>query len=130
MFDQHKERAAFFVVYIREAHASDGWVSRANERQGISIPEPTTHDARAALARETCSKLKIRLPCLVDGMDDRVNKAYGGWPDRLCVIDIDGRIAVIGGPGPRGFMPSVAEARQWLERFAAGKRADGGQQQP
>lgn len=113
----------FFLVYIREAHPSDGWAMKQNEQQGINIKDPKTLDERAQVAATACSLLKIKLPCLVDTMDDTANKAYGAWPDRLYIVDRDGKIAVAGGPGPGGFPPSVAAARAWLEQHAgAGRR--------
>ena len=42
--------------------------------------------------------------------DDAVERAYTGWPDRLYVIDRDGRIAHKSGPGPYGFKPEDVEA--------------------
>jgi len=41
----------------------------------------------------------------VDGIDNAVASAYGGWPDRLYLISPDGRIAFEGGEGPFGFKP-------------------------
>jgi hypothetical protein len=109
-------------VYIREAHPSDGWVVPHNERAGISITEPRDWIERANVAKMACSKLELTMPCVVDGMDDAVNKAYAAWPDRLYVVDKDGKIAVKGAPGPAGFAPSVREAEAWLEKnVAAGK---------
>ena len=35
---------------------------------------------------------------------------YGGWPDRLYLIDGGGRIAYQGGEGPFGFDPDALEA--------------------
>ena len=89
-----------------------------NERQGISVQDPKTYDERVKVATKACDVLKIRIPCLVDGMNDEANKAYAAWPDRLYVVDRDGKIAVAGGQGPRGFMPSVEAARAWLENNA------------
>jgi type I thyroxine 5'-deiodinase len=60
--------------------------------------------------------LKLSLPTVVDREDNRVNVAYAGWPDRLYVIGVDGRIAYKGGPGPAGFR--VGEVEQWLKRNA------------
>jgi len=109
----------FFVIYIKEAHPSDGWaMPDRNERQGISFKDPTTYDQRVKLAETACSVLKIKLPCLVDGMDNAVNRAYAAWPDRIYVVDINGKIAVAGGQGPRGFMPALGETQAWLEQDA------------
>ena len=56
------------------------------------------------------TKLGVELPAIVDEADDRVEQAYTGWPDRLYVIDIDGRIAYKSAAGPFGFKPSEVEA--------------------
>jgi len=39
-----------------------------------------------------------------------MEKDYAGWPDRLYVIDGDGKIAYKGAPGPRGFKPDEIPA--------------------
>jgi hypothetical protein len=91
-------------------------VAPANEREGISIKDPTTFDERLKLAHKACTALNIKIPCLVDTMDDTVNKAYAGWPDRVYVVGADGKIAVAGGQGPQGFAPAVRETRSWLEK--------------
>ncbi len=47
---------------------------------------------------------------LVDGMDDAVGRAYAAAPDRLYLIDLEGRVAYQGAPGPFGFSPAELEA--------------------
>ena len=57
------------------------------------------------------TKLELEeLPTLVDDVDDAVNAAYAAWPDRLYLVDVDGRIAYHGGRGPFGFAPDELEA--------------------
>ncbi len=51
----------------------------------------------------------MRMPMLVDGIDDRVGEAYSGFPDRLYLIDTDGKVAYKGGRGPFGFIPQELE---------------------
>lgn len=113
------------MIYIREAHPADGWVSPRNTKEGINIADPKSHEERSELAAKTCSLLKISLPCLVDSMNDTANKAYAAWPDRLCIVGKDGRIALMGEQGPKGFKPSVEAARQWLHDYAAATAAPG-----
>ena len=48
-------------------------------------------------------------------MDNAANHAYAAWPDRVYVIDTEGKVAVMGATGPAGFAPSVSAARAWLE---------------
>jgi type I thyroxine 5'-deiodinase len=54
--------------------------------------------------------LKIDLPAVVDGMDNHTERAYTAWPDRLVVIDKNGRVAYKSRPGPFGFQPGDMEA--------------------
>ncbi len=52
----------------------------------------------------------MRIPALIDGFDNRVEQAYTGWPDRLYLIDRDGRVAFKSAAGPFGFHPADLEA--------------------
>ena len=54
--------------------------------------------------------VKIRIPVVIDGMDDAVASAYGGWPDRLYLVGRGAKIAFQGGEGPFGFQPDQLEA--------------------
>ncbi|MCX7825255.1 MAG: hypothetical protein N2689_06820 [Verrucomicrobiae bacterium] len=77
LYEQYKAKAEFLMVYIQEAHPSDGWaMPDRNERRGISVKEPKSYGERVRVAEQACSALKIKLPCLVDGMDNAVSKAY------------------------------------------------------
>jgi hypothetical protein len=46
---------------------------------------------------------------LIDGVDNTVERAYTGWPDRLYVMGGDGRVVFKSGPGPFGFHPAPME---------------------
>jgi type I thyroxine 5'-deiodinase len=48
-------------------------------------------------------KLDIRIPAVLDGIDNPTERAYTAWPDRLYVIDTQGRVAFKSAPGPYGF---------------------------
>lgn len=118
LYKKYRHVAEFFVVYIREAHPRDGWAVPPNVHSGISIPDPRTYAERVKVAENACTALRISIPCLVDDMSDSVNKAYSAWPDRLYVIDSQGKLAVAGGHGPFGFAPSIGEASLWLKEKA------------
>ena len=45
----------------------------------------------------------------MDDPDNRVERAYTAWPDRLYVIDRDGRVAYKSAAGPFGFKPAAVE---------------------
>ncbi len=110
MYETYSEDVKFLMVYIREAHPTDGWQSKANEREGILIKQPTTFEARLDVAKQMCTKLDISIPGVIDEMDNKVNTAYSAAPDRLYLISTEGTIAYKGGPGPRGFVPAELEA--------------------
>ncbi|MCP9485491.1 MAG: hypothetical protein MSC30_06500 [Gaiellaceae bacterium MAG52_C11] len=106
LHERHGSEVAFFIVYIREAHPEDGWVLADNRRDNIALADPTSLEERAAAAEACVVRLRTRIPVLLDDVDDAVALAYGGWPDRLYLIDRDGRIAFQGGRGPDGFEPA------------------------
>jgi hypothetical protein len=110
MWERYRDRAEFLVVYIKEAHPEDGWVEQTNRRSGIRIVDPTQAEERASVAQTCALRMRIRMPVVVDGIDNRVASVYGGWPDRLYLIGRDGRVAFQGAQGPFGFKPADLEA--------------------
>jgi hypothetical protein len=100
------------AIYVREAHPTDGWRMSSNDEVGITIAQPHQESERVGVAQRCCESLKISMPLLVDEMDDRVGHAYSGMPDRLYLIDRQGRVAYKGGRGPFGF--KVGELEQSL----------------
>lgn len=108
MYREYRDRAAFYVIYILEAHASDLWQDVANVQANVLIRNPFTEKERMGVAGMCVRDLGLEIPALVDGMDNAVEAAYTGWPDRLYVIDIEGRIAYKSAAGPYGFRPDGA----------------------
>ena len=97
------------MVYIREAHPSDIWQMTSNVRDQVVYESPRNQSERADLAGVCVRNLGIELPALVDSFDNATDAAYSGWPDRLYVVDRDGRIAYKSNPGPFGFKPADME---------------------
>jgi hypothetical protein len=108
----------FLLVYVREAHPEDAWVLEENREQGIRVADPRSHEEREACAL----RLERRIPVLVDDLDDGVARAYGGWPERLYLVDRDGRIAYQGGRGPFEFFPH--ELEQAIERLLGARQPE------
>jgi hypothetical protein len=106
---RYGDEVAFYVVYIREAHPEDGWILQENRDEDIALRDPTSLAERADVADTCAARLALTLPVVVDGPDDAIARAYGGWPDRLYLVDRGGRIAYQGGPGPFGFLPEELE---------------------
>ncbi len=115
MYDEYKDRVQFLLIYISEAHPSDGRLGRKNQREGILIPKHLSYEDRVKVCSLAKSNLEIEMPALVDGMDNAVNIAYSAHPDRLYLVDTGGRIAVRGEKGPRGFRPSIENVEKWLK---------------
>jgi type I thyroxine 5'-deiodinase len=109
MYRRYGDRAAFFVVYIREAHPSDIWQMGVNVRENVVYQSPQNTEERIDLANVCVRNLGIEMPALVDNFDNSTDTAYSGWPDRLYVIDRDGTIAYKSAPGPFGFKPADME---------------------
>lgn len=107
--DRYKDRANFYLVYVREAHPSDGWWMQSNQKVGIDLKQPLDNLGRRKVA-ETCQQhLSINIPFLVDSIDDNVGSTYSGMPNRLYLVDTEGRIAFKNGRGPFGFHPRQLE---------------------
>lgn len=107
--ERYKNDAHFLMVYVREAHPTDGWKMAVNARANIAVLQPTTFDERTAVCTQFCQRLKPTMPVAVDQLDDAVGNAYSGMPARLYVIDRGGRIAFQSGRGPFGFKPAELE---------------------
>ena len=109
MYQAYRDRAAFYAVYIQEAHPSDIWQSRSNIRDNVVFRDPRSDDERAGVAQSCVRKLGIQFPALVDGIDNTVERLYKGWPDRLFLIDTSGKVTYKSDPGPFGFHPADLE---------------------
>ena len=75
----------------------------SNQREGIVHENPQVYDERVKLAGTCSANLGIEFPALVDRIENSTEIAYTGWPDRLYVIDKDGRVAFKSAAGPFGF---------------------------
>jgi hypothetical protein len=103
----------------------------------VIVEDPATLAEREDVARAFAEQFKVSLPILVDTIDNKVEQAYTAMPDRIYVIDADGKIAYKGGPGPSGFqaadVPPVLDRLLGLNlarqlNLPAGPLVDGGGQ--
>jgi len=109
LYELYGGRVRFLVIYIREAHAIDGWDMGSEHR----IRDPQSIQERRAVAGQCETTLQYGIHTCVDEMDDPVMTAYAAWPERLFLVDGDGVIAYAGGPGPFEFSP--AELKQAID---------------
>ena len=116
IYEQYHKDVQFLNIYIREAHPKDGWWlgnrftkklihAIFGTRASMEHNDPKTIEERRAVAGECETALQYGIRTYVDEMNDYVNKAYAGWPTRLYLIGLDGRIVYAGGQGPIGMKP-------------------------
>ena len=109
MYQQYRDAANFYVVYIEEAHPTDLWQLSSNVRDGVLFESTRTDEERIHVAAACMVRLAVKIPALLDGIDNRTERAYTGWPDRLYIIGTDGRIYFKSAPGPFGFSTEALE---------------------
>ena len=90
-------------MYITEAHPSDVWQMESNVRDKVVFASPKSEDERALIAGACVRKLGIKFPAVLDEFGNSTEQAYTGWPDRIYVVDQNGRVAYKSRPGPFGF---------------------------
>jgi hypothetical protein len=110
LWDRYLDRVFFVVVYVREAHPEDGWVVTENRDHEIEILDPTNDAERAEVATTCALRLAIRMPVVIDSVDDHVCRAYGGYPDRLALVGRGGELRYLANEGPFGFIPDELES--------------------
>ena len=78
----------------------------AGMKAATDLYDPQTIEERRKVAGECETALEYDIHTYIDEMDDAVNKAYAGWPTRLYMVGLDGRVTYAGGLGPWGFKPA------------------------
>ena len=107
--------ADFVTIYIREAHANDGWSFSKNE---YDIKQHTSL-AERLMAAEVLAETDHPCPIYVDDITDQAKIDYGSVPDRLFVIK-GTTIDYAGARGPEGY--NLEELREYLEQYTRGKK--------
>jgi len=116
LYEQYHEQVQFLSIYIREAHPKDGWWLGNKwtkkmigmvftDKMSTEHNDPKTIEERRAVAGECETALQYGIKTYVDEMDDHVNHTYAGWPTRLYLVGLDGKIVYAGGQGPIGMKP-------------------------
>ncbi len=117
IYEELQKQLQFLIVYTREAHPEDGWQVEINHDQDVVYNQPTTINERAHIARTCLTRHGISTPVLLDDMDDNINKAYSGWPERLYLIDKDGIVRHRSVPGPFQ-MKAIETWHEALKKYA------------
>ena len=122
IYQTYRDRIDFYLVYIREAHPSDGWQVRANIEDSLEFLEPKTQDERAEMAGVCMLDLGFKMPMLLDNMENEVDVKYAALPERLYVLDKHGNVYFCAIMGSRGF-----DVDAWLEAVQAQAAVSGAQ---
>ena len=103
IYGRFNGQVEFFVVYVQEAHPIDGRQTDSNIELGILFRQHQSLDEREEVAATCTLDLHIEVPVLVEEMNNNVDEAYGAAPERLYLIDVDGKVAYHGRAGPHFF---------------------------
>lgn len=103
IYQSLKDEINFYCVYIREAHPEDGWQLPHNLKDEVVFYQPKNLEERADVAQACVLGMDLKMPTLLDDMDDTTDEAYAAQPERLYVIDTGGNVAYQSGMGPWGF---------------------------
>ncbi|CAL4060428.1 unnamed protein product, partial [Meganyctiphanes norvegica] len=102
--------ADFVLVYIAEAHPTDGWAIKGN----VEVANHKAMEDRVAATQKMLSMEPQSCPVLLDLMDDKCNKAFAALPERLYIVQ-DGIIVYKGGVGP--FEYKLSEVDNFLSNY-------------
>ena len=117
LYGQYQDEIEFFVVYVQEAHPTDGWQTDSNVADGVLLRQHQSFDEREEAA-QTCSiDLHISIPTLVEEMDNVIDEAYGAAPERLYLIGKEGNVFYHGDAGPHLF--DLDELDEAIQRMNA-----------
>jgi len=118
MYEKYSKKADFWWVYIQEAHATDG----RRPSRTVKIPLHKSIEDRQKAATGCAAAAKLKVPVLIDDMEDSVSKAYSALPERFFILGANGKVAYAGGRGPRGVNLDALEAS--LKGLTSDKTAD------
>ncbi len=78
---------------------------QSNVKDSVVFASPKNEEERAFVAGACVRKLGIKIPAVLDEFGNSTEAAYTGWPDRLYLIDAQGKLVYKSKPGPFGFHP-------------------------
>ncbi len=119
LYKKYGDLVHFYLIYVREAHPTDG---RARPNNQFEIPSPKSLEERRQVAQDFAIKLKVSIPILVDTIDDQVEKSYACWPNRMVIVDAQGKVADKGMAGPGGVSGSARNAATVLNKLLGGTK--------
>jgi len=86
-----------------ENYPTEGWQTDSNVAEGVPFRQHRSYDERESVAQSCSIDLRIGLPVNIEEMDNAIDEAYGAAPERLYLVDVDGKVAYHQGAGPHFF---------------------------
>uniref|UniRef100_A0A8W4FB78 Iodothyronine deiodinase n=1 Tax=Sus scrofa TaxID=9823 RepID=A0A8W4FB78_PIG len=110
LVEEFSSVADFLLVYIDEAHPSDGWAVPGDSSLSFEVKKHQNQEDRCAAAHQLLERFSLPPQCRVvaDRMDNNANVAYGVAFERVCIVQRQ-KIAYLGGKGP--FYYNLQEVR-------------------
>jgi len=99
------DRVDFYCVYIQEAHPDEGWQVAFNLSENVIHRQHQSIEERADMAQMCGLRLNLNMPMLLDNMQNEVDLKYNALPERLYLLDGQGRVAYKSLAGSFGFNP-------------------------
>lgn len=98
LHDTFHPNPAVVLLYTLEPHPVDVaspytgavWKTRKNSAAGIACQQPRTLAARIALANDLASRFELKIPILIDNMENQAWDALGHGPNVAVLIGRDG----------------------------------------
>ena len=83
----------------------------------FKVDAPNTLSERCELAGDFDERIQMRMPIVVDTIDDAVADVYAPWPNRLVVVDAEGKIVDVGVAAAGGTRESSRALPAILDRL-------------
>ena len=103
IYARFRDQVEFFVVYVQEAHPTDGWQTDTNLADGVLFRQHQSYEEREDVAAACSIDTHMTLPVLIEEMNNNIDDAYCAAPERLYIVDAQGKVAYHGGVGPHFF---------------------------
>lgn len=75
-----------FVVYSKEPHAEE-------RKYFKKYTQHTSYEHKKSYACELVQEFGMKVPVLIDALDEQVVKAFGRMPNMVFVVDKEGKVA-------------------------------------
>ncbi len=85
------------------------WQVEINQTEDVILNQHQSLAERETAAQSCSLRLDFSMPTLLDEMSNEVDYAYAALPERLYLVDPEGRVAFRGEAGPFGFHPDQLE---------------------